>query len=172
MTRKSPYLKKGRLANVVAALQVMACAKRPECEVKDWAKVLDGVVNPNTIKRWTHVFEEHREFFYTYTLPGQSELKAALRWRYALKTFDAEAGRELTQTEIGQLSPEKKGLLTTKPLKGDQVGILLNTAISLHTGALAEMNASRWWIPVISAILAAAGAIAGTLLARYFGLSK
>jgi hypothetical protein len=172
LTHDSPYLKPGRLADVIAALQVMASAKRPEREIRDWAKVLDGAVNQDTIGKWTHVFSEHREFFLTYRLSEKSELKAALRWRYALKNFDSEAGKELTQAEIDQLPQTARDLLTTRPLGGDQVETLLNTAISLRTRALEELVASRWWVNVLIAILAALGAIAGTLLSGYFGLHK
>jgi hypothetical protein len=171
MPQKSPYLKQGRLADVIAALQFMASAKRPEREIKEWAKVLD-VCDDSAIDKWTHVFTEHREFFHTYTLPGQSELKAALRWRYAIKNFDAETEIEYTPSQVKALPEAVRNSLTTKPLDGAQVGTLLNTAISLHTRALEELGASRWWIPLLSAILAAVGAIAGTLLARYLGLTK
>jgi hypothetical protein len=64
-TETSPYLNPGRLADVTAALQVMASAERPEKAIKDWAHEFDRRRDEQTIKRWTRVFEEHREFFLT-----------------------------------------------------------------------------------------------------------
>src|SRR3954467_10524776 len=87
MRRSDPYLQQGRLADVLAALQVMASAERPERTIKDWAHEFDRSRENSAIERWTNVFRDHREFFITYHLKDQEELKAALRWRYAFKTF-------------------------------------------------------------------------------------
>jgi hypothetical protein len=42
---KDPYLKEGRLADVIAAVQVMASAKRPEGKITNWVESLEGKVN-------------------------------------------------------------------------------------------------------------------------------
>jgi len=83
----APYRIPGRLADVIAAIQVMAARKRPEAKIEDWAYEFDRDRNAATVNRWTGVFRDHREFFLTYRLPGEHDLKAALRWRYALKTL-------------------------------------------------------------------------------------
>ena len=90
-----PYLIRGRLADVIAAIQVMASAERPEGKIKDLAYELDRNSDAPTIERWTRVFQEHREFFITYRLEGDEDLKAALRWRYAFKTFDSKTGKNI-----------------------------------------------------------------------------
>jgi hypothetical protein len=168
----APYLIKGRLADVIAAIQVMASAERPERKIKDWAHELDRNREDDTIARWTSVFQEHREFFLTYRLPGELDLKAALRWRYVLKTFDSKTGKEYTPVEIEALTDEKRWSLTTKPLAGDQIETLLNTAIALHTRAMEELGAARWWVPLIAALLGFVGAILGTALSALLGLHK
>ena len=53
------------------------------------------------------MFRDHREFFLTYRLPGEHDLKAVLRLRYALKNYDPETGKEYTSAEI-QALPEKQ----------------------------------------------------------------
>lgn len=170
--KRNPYLKPGRLADVIAAIQVMAAAKRPEREIREWAYMLDRNRDLATIERWNSVFKEHREFFLTYKLNGNKDLKAALRWRYAFKTFDSKKQKEHTPEEIEALPEAQKALLTTKPLASDQVQALLSTAIQLHTSALEELTAARWWVPLIAALLGFIGAVLGALLSALFGVHK
>ena len=82
----------------------MASRKRPEAKIEDWAFEIDRNRDAATVARWTGVFRDHREFLLTYRLPGEEDLKAALRWRYAFKTFDAESGKEYKPVEIQALS--------------------------------------------------------------------
>jgi len=164
------YQMRGRLADVIAAIQVMSSAERPERKIKDWAFELDRNRDPTTIKRWTSVFQDHREFFVTYRLPDEEDLKAALRWRYVFKTYDSKTGREYTPAEIETLSREQRSLLTTKPLSGDQIQTLLNTAIGLHARAMEELRESRWWVSLIAAFLGFGGAILGSMLSALLKL--
>ena len=168
----APYRIPGRLADVIAAIQVMAAAKRPEAKIKDWAYEFDRDRDDATIGRWTGVFWDHREFFLTYRLPNEQDLKAALRWRYAFKTFDAESGKEYTPAQIQALPEKQRWLLTSKPLDGEQIQTLLNTAISLHTRAMEELRESRWWVPLFAAVLGFVGAIFGVILSAALGLVK
>jgi hypothetical protein len=168
----APYRIPGRLADVIAAIQVMAAAKRPEAKIEDWAYEFDRDRNAATVARWTGVFRDHREFFLTYRLPDEQALKAALRWRYAFKTFDAESGKEYTPAEIQALPEKQRWSLTTKPLSGEQIQTLLNTAIGLHARAMEELRESRWWVPVFAAILGFVGAIVGVILSAALGLAK
>jgi len=73
------------------------------------------------------VFKEHPEFFLTYRLDGQQDLKAALRWRYVNKLYDPKTNESYTQLEKEALSPEQQSLLTTRPLAGDEIATLINT---------------------------------------------
>ena len=168
----APYRIPGRLADVIAAIQVMASRKRPEAKIEDWAYEFDRNDDAVTVARWTAVFKDHREFFLTYRLPGEKGLKAALRWRYAFKTFDAESGKEYKPAEIETLPEEQRWSLTTKPLSGEQIQTLLNTAIGLHARAMEELRESRWWVPVFAAILGFIGAIFAVILSVALGLAK
>ncbi len=118
------------------------------------------------------MFQEHREFFLTYRLPDEQDLKAALRWRYAFRTVDAETGKEYTPAEVQSLPEKQRWLLTTKPLGGEQIQTLLNTAIAVHARAMEELRESRWWIPVFAAILGFVGAILGVILSALLHLGK
>jgi hypothetical protein len=147
--RQSPYLIPGRLADVLAAVQIMAAAERPERKVKDWANELDRNRENSTVERWKSVFSDHREFFLVYTLEGDNDLKAALRWRYVNKLYDSKTGKEYTPEEKEALPKEKQWSLTTKPLPADGVTALMDTAINLHNRAIEELGAARWWIPLL-----------------------
>jgi hypothetical protein len=72
-------------------------------EMVDWAKELSRSDVPAEIDRWTRVFSEHPEFFLTYVLHAQGNLKAALRWRYTNKLYDAKTGKEYTPEEKKKL---------------------------------------------------------------------
>jgi hypothetical protein len=166
----SPYLIKGRLADIIAALQVMAAATRPEAAIERWTDELSRSKNEYDMQRWTKVFIEHPEFFLTYKFDNQ--LKAALRWRYVNKLYDPKTGTEYTPQEKEALPREQRWALTTRPLGGEQVSTLLNTAIELHSRAVAEQAASRWWIPILTAVLGFIGAVAGAMLTSLFGPHK
>jgi hypothetical protein len=150
----------------------MAAAERPERTIKDWAHELDRNLDASTMERWKRVFLEHREFFLVYTLQGQDELKAALRWRYINRLYDARTGKEFTPEEKERLPPEQRASLTTRPLAGDLVAALMTTAIELHSRALEELGAARWWIPLGSAGLSLLGVIIGAFLGAALGGHK
>ena len=158
---KSPYLGKGRLADVLAALQVMGAGQRPEGEIRKWAKELSYSETSVEIARWEAVFKEHPEFFLVYKLDGSDTLKAALRWRYTNKLYDSKSGKEYTQIEKDQLPEKERWLLTTKPLTSDAIAALMSTAIELHNRAIAEQKERRWLVPPLVAFL---GALLGAVL--------
>jgi hypothetical protein len=166
----NPYLNDGRLGYVVAAITVMAAGERPEATIETWAKRMSAAKTDSTIALWTRVFEEHPEFFLIYDY--QNERKAALRWRYAFKTYDAKADKTYRLEEIPNLDPNIRELLTSKPLTGDQIQTLLNTAIALNTDALQKQTAGKWWIPLLASLLSFTGAILGTLVALLLGVKK
>ena len=167
MKSQAPYLTPGRLANVLAAIQVMSSAERPERLIEDWAFEFDRNRDAETVKRWADVFSKHTEFFLTYTLDKDPRKKAALRLRYAYKVYDSQKGREYTPEEMHALPKEQRDLLTTKPLTGDQIGMLMNAAIELNARALAEQSAKRYWIPILTGAMGVAGAIVTFLIGAW-----
>lgn len=169
MTRhRDPYLKPGRLADVIAAVQVMASAKRPEAHIRQWAHVSDRNREPHTIARWASVFEDHREFFITYHVKDDPELKAALRWRYAFKTWDPKTDKVYGPLEINELPDDVQRRLTSQPLEGAEIQTLLTTAIDLRTRAVEGQSAARWWVPILAASLGLIGAILGAFVSGLF----
>jgi hypothetical protein len=175
---KSPYLIDGRLPDVLAAIQYLGSAVRPEATIENLALNLDRKSDSDTVEKWTAVFRDHREFFLMYTLEKDPKQKAALRWRYAYKRYDAVGNKEYTDAEYLDLDPKDpiegpiRERLTSKPLTAEQIQTLVNTAIGLRTTALEEQKASVWWVPLLAAILAFLGTIAGTWLSALLGAKK
>jgi hypothetical protein len=56
---KSPYLERGRLADIIAAIQTMSVF--PQASTQNWENKLG---RPCSGKDWRAVFSEHPEFFY------------------------------------------------------------------------------------------------------------
>jgi hypothetical protein len=160
----SPYLKRGRLADVVAAVQFMGAAGRPEAEIADWTERLSGNRENKEIERWTAVFTEHPEFFHVYTLAGTTELKAALRVRYANRLYDAETNHDYTLGERATLHKDIRDRLTSRPLDAEMIAAMATTAIGLHARASEDRTARRWWVPIFAAVLGFLGAVAGAFL--------
>jgi hypothetical protein len=169
---KSPYLKHGRLSDVIAALQVMGAGERPENTIKSWAKELSYSDSDFEIDRWTTVFREHPEFFLVYALKDDPSLKSALRWRYTNKLFDSKIAKEYTSGEKAALPEPQRWNLTTRPLAIDAIATLMNTAIELHSRAIEQLTASRWWVPIFAAFLGFGGAILGAIVAALWRVDK
>jgi hypothetical protein len=159
----SPYLKSGRLADVVAAVQFMGVSGRPEAEIRDWTQRLSGNVAESEMQRWTAVFGEHPEFFHVYTQNGKP--KAALRVRYANRLYDEIDDKMYTRGERDGLPSVIKDRLTTKPLEGEMIGAMADTAIAFHARASEDRAARTRWIPLIAAFLGFLGALAGGYIA-------
>lgn len=153
-TRKSPYLEDRRLEDLIAAIQVLGV--NPWGGSQDWSTKLD---KPLSGGNWNEIFLQHPEFF---RISGGW---ISLRWRYTYdKTYDARKHRELTDAELAKLTPDDKEKLTHKPLEAPQIETLINTAIELHSHAIAQQEEMRWWKPiVISSGFALLGAILGAL---------
>jgi hypothetical protein len=176
-TPPSPYLKPGRLAAIIAAIQAMSTAPWGGGTVQRWVRDLDpseGIrrrgeeVSRDKISQWTEVFEDHPEFFTVYFAAGE-ERRIGLRWRYAAPiTYDTTLNREATAEELANLPKDDAFYerYTRKPLTADQVGVLLNTAIQLHTRAISEKEARHWYIPLVTAALGAAVAFLVAWLKR------
>src|SRR5262245_22887371 len=79
-------------------------------------------------KKWQTVFEQHPEFFKTYTLRG--EPRVLLRWRYA-ESLKSEANGAANGKDSEEKEPrEKHGSNApppSKPLNAEQIQVLINT---------------------------------------------
>jgi len=183
---KSHYLETDRLANVIAAIQMMAVADRPSATLNRWVAELEASeeltsdqLDQSPIKfaerkKWQTVFEQHPEFFKTYTLRG--EPRVLLRWRFSesIKRDANGAASGKDSAEKNKDSAEKKetdAAQTSKPLNADQIQVLINTAIGMHAKEVAAERAPEQFKPLLMAIVGAAlGTVAGGLIILLLGL--
>ena len=154
VSRKSPYLDNDwRLADVIAAIQVMGAYPWASRNLERWAEKLG---KPLSADDWSIVFREHPEFFRLH------DNWASLRWRHGYdRTYDPEKGRELTENERDALDPDARGALTRKPLSAEQIEALMKTSVELHNRAIAHAQEKRWLTPLLFGLL---GVIVGAIL--------
>ena len=154
----SPYLKPGRLADVVAALQALSTYKFYKLTFEDWADRLSA--DKSQTDRWKQVFLEHSEFF---RLDGNKE-KVSLVWRRQFpKRFDVDTERSISIEEFEAYDLARKERVSRNPLSAGDIEVLLKTAVDLHARALEEKKESRWWVPLATAVL---GAIVGLAIGK------
>jgi len=156
MTHDSPYLKPGRLADVIAALQFLGQYKDYKLSVENWNKKIASAPRSASSSfqggttSWAIIFDEHAEFF-----RKNDDGLISLVWR-----------RAITKTQEGQRPPLEPGTIST----------LIDTAVRLYSTALEAKKADearetqstlnrRWWIQVAVSILTAVLAFVGLLLA-------
>jgi hypothetical protein len=158
MSEKSPYMKKaGRLADVVAAIQVLGAYKFYKLTPEGWAERITG--DGKRAEYWRTVFEQHPEFFRF----DEEKAKVSLVWRrQAVKRFHVDKGLVMSDEQVHALPPEESERVTREPLSSDDIRALIDTAISLHARALEQKRDARWWIPLASALGALIGSAAGT----------
>jgi hypothetical protein len=187
------YLEKDRLAQVIAAIQIMGTSDWASGSLNRWVSELEAGAQlaPKQLglapihfgerKKWAAVFEQHPEFFKNFTVAGEE--RVALRWRYAQsvnghdKTAAAAAPpppKPVSATDESWPEPAAPAdalehKLDHRPLTPEQIGLLLTTAIELHSRAMAERDPlDRYGPPVLTAVGAAAGAIVGGAIVAMF----
>jgi hypothetical protein len=192
---KGQYLEKDRLANVIAAIQAMGVADRPSGTLNRWVAELEGSEELTSEqleqspkfaerKKWQTVFEQHPEFFKSYTLRG--EPRVLLRWRYA-ESLKSEANgaangkdsQKDSEEDDGEDEPKDKPKdkpvsktePPSKPLSADQIQVLINTAIEMHAKEVAgEQNPDKFRPLYMAIIGAALGTVAGGIIILLIGL--
>lgn len=156
---KSPYLKDdNRLADVIAALQAMATYKFYKLDFAKWADRITG--DESQGDHWKAVFLEHPEFF---RLDSKREKASLVARRQHQKRFDVDNQAILTTEQFYAAANHDR--ISRTPLNSDELSLLVNTAIELHSRAVAKAELARWWIPVLSGVLGFLGALAGAILA-------
>jgi hypothetical protein len=186
----SHYLEKDRLANVIAAIQTLGVADRPTATLNRWVAELEASeelsseqLDQSPIKfaerkKWQAVFEQHPEFFKSYTLRG--EQRVLLRWRYAETIKTKPAKPESAGKPESDAKPEDNNKsdgtedfadAPSKPLTADQIEVLINTAIALHgKQASTERNPERFRPFLMATFGAVVGTVAISAIVVWLGL--
>jgi len=163
---KSPYLAHPqRLADVLVAIQVMGSSLWDSREIKDWQAQLGD--RPQSLSGWEALFAQHPEFFGSHERDGGRMLHWLRLRRAYERTIDPESFSELLPEEIEQLKTSgafAKARLARRALSPAQVEALMKTAIELQVRAGALEDRSRWWLPLLAAVVGFLGAVLGSLL--------
>ena len=162
MKMSSPYLnEENRLADVVAAIQVMGTYKFYKSDFTGWADRITG--DETQADHWKRVFEEHPEFFRLDS--GRS--KASLVWRRNYqKLYDVDREEKITREQFHQLNAEQKSRISRNPLTNSDISVLISAAIQLHSRALEHQQDKRWWI---SGVVGLIGVIVGATIQALAG---
>ena len=154
--KRSPYITRtNRLADVIAAIQVMGTYKVYKLTFEDWADRISG--DRNQALHWRNVFEEHPEFFRL----DSKRLCASLVWRRQhQKSWSIDRQATLSKDEILGLNGDFTRI-SRIPLGSDVIAKLMETAINLHARALEQSSDRRWWIPTVAAFI---GAVLGSVV--------
>jgi hypothetical protein len=183
---KSHYLEKDRLASVIAAIQILGVSDRASGTLNRWVAELEASeeltaeqldhspVKFAERKKWLTVFEQHPEFFKTYTLRGDQ--RVLLRMRYAQSVSadqKADAAPQGTDAKDKAEDGDDAGNATSKPLTADQIEVLINTAIELHSReAMMERGPERFRPFLMATIGAVLGTLAGGVIIVILGMMQ
>lgn len=150
-----------RLADVIAAIQVMGTYKFYNLGFSEWAHRISG--DRDRAGHWKIVFEQHPEFFRL----NKQRNKAALVWRRNYqKRYDVDAEAKISKAAYRKLSDEEKKRISRNPLTNADISTLISTAIELHAREIDRKRDSRWWMP---AAFGFAGVIVGALINAIVG---
>ena len=156
---KNPYLKPGRLADVIAAITALGSYRYYKLSVEKWAERIAN--KPKGADRWGKILSEHPEFFRI----GTDDKKASLVWRRQHpKLFDTRRHTEISPEEFLELEPEQKERISRRPLDVSEITALINVAISLNERALEQAKFRKWWVPIAIGVLAFIGSFVGAWL--------
>lgn len=154
---QSPYLRHpNRLADVIAAIQVMAVYKFYKLDFAGWSDRVCG--SEADADHWRTVFTEHPEFF---RLDSARE-RASLVWRRQHpKAHDVDTGHPISKQEYDALPEARRARISRTPLTSAEISTLLQTATNLHSRALEAKKETRWWVSGVFGII---GVLLGALL--------
>ena len=151
----------GRLADVIAAIQVMGTYKFYKLDFTGWSDRISGDESKGDY--WRTIFDQHPEFF---RLDSRRQ-RASLVWRRNYqKLYDVDKEEKITREEYKALTPAQKERMSRIPLSNSDISTLVNTAINLHSREIENKKDSRWWI---SGVIGLAGVVLGAAIKAYAG---
>jgi hypothetical protein len=159
---QSPYVtNQHRLADVIAALQVMGTYSYSGRSVEAWGKLLGE--KPRSAETWLEVFNDHPEFFRS-GVEDDGFHTLALR-RSQPRVYNTKTNDEITVAQFKDLPEVERSHISRRPLSSQQLTSLIELAIKLQSQAFARRQELRWWVPhVFSVVSLLIGLAAGVFL--------
>ena len=149
---ESPYITNPkRLADLIAAIQVLGSYRFASRKIDKWAKRLGRT--PVSSNDWLTIFKEHPEFF---TFDGEN---ISLVWRRSReRNYDTFDRRVLSKDEAQEMAKSESEVnekrLSRPPLDTIEISKLIDIAINLHEREIKHTQERRWWITAVVAIVA------------------
>lgn len=159
---ESPYVtRQHRLADIIAALQVMGTYRYSARSVESWGELLGE--KPRSAETWLEVFNEHPEFFRA-GVDDDGLHTLALR-RAQPRVYNTKTNEEITVAQFKELPTEERPKISRRPLTSPQITSLVEVAVKLQSQAFARRQELRWWVPhAMSIATLLIGLVAGALL--------
>jgi hypothetical protein len=159
-TSSSPYiLNPNRLADLIAAIQVLGTYRFASRKLEKWEKRLGRT--PVSADNWLKVFQQHPEFF---TIQGDN---ISMVWRRSReRNYDTYIRKAVSRdeaivlTELENESDERR--LSRPPLETAEISKLVDIAISLHEREIRHGQERRWWITAIIGVVSLIISVAAT----------
>ena len=145
---KSPYFKKHRLADVVAAIQVMGTHRECKLGIEEWAVRLPPANQGDNTAYWKNVLLEHREFFFV------EDGRASLLLRKSFpKLYHIKDRKEYSHELFDASTDEQRTFFTNRPLSSGEVSELVGAALAVHESTINMAKEIRWLIIPLIGIL-------------------
>ena len=151
VAENSPYVKNpARLADLIAAIQVMGTYRFASRRLEKWEKRLGR--NPVSAPNWLAIFRQHPEFF---TIQDDF---VSLVWRRSKeRNYDTFERKLLSRTEaqgMAATDPEQDATrLSRPPLDTAEISKLVDIAVSLHERGINHKQERRWWYTAAIAVV-------------------
>ncbi|MEK6321213.1 MAG: hypothetical protein AABN33_05965 [Acidobacteriota bacterium] len=142
MSDKSQYLQPGRLADVLALIQVLAMDEHAHRSEDGLTSELQGA--PRSAKTWPEVAQKHPEFF---RVKPDGEHRVSLIARHV--TPKDESGR--------------------RPFPADYTSKLLQLAVELHDREVRRSQSWHVWLPMLGVVVGGLLALLGVWLKSKLG---
>ena len=147
-----------RLADLIAAIQVMGTYKFAVRRIDRWQKRLGRT--PTSALSWREVFADHPEFF---TVIREKDAAAgenpnvSLVWRRSKErnydTYERVIVSRQQAMQIAEQDNESEAQrLSRPPLETDEISMLVDLAMNLHERELKHQQERRWWYAVAIAV--------------------
>lgn len=155
-----PYIvDENRLADVVSAIQTLGTYRFFKMTPREWSERING--DASQLNRWEKVFKDHPEFF-RFTSDG-SKVSLVLR-KQKPKLFDVDKLTIVTREDRDSRSSDGQSRISRAPLEIDEMQMLIDVAVNLHTKALLQKQDRRWWAPIATGLLSALIGLGGVWL--------
>lgn len=156
---QSPYLDhQHRLADLVAAIQVMGTYRYSGRTVESWTQILGE--KPKSAQTWLAIFQEHPEFFRAEV--DQAGFQTLALRRAQPRVYNTKTDTVITLQEFYGLPADQRAHISRKPLSSEQILSLVDVAVKLQTQAIVRRQEKRWLVVFVLGLL-------GTAVAAFIG---